>query len=372
MNFSGYSGEDHLIPVLIEDTVQCLRFFPSKDINYLASGGWDSTLRLFEINYQITSQNSVQDFTRISSNQKNVCKNSSPIFSLEWKGTSGALITGCVDGSINYVDFQKNIFSKIGEHQGGCTGILYISRYDIILTGGLDGYIKIWDLKSNNPVMSYQFCNKVYSMSCSKNLLVISFSENIMAYFNLDNLQRNKFEPELIYSSHIRESHIQKVAVTNEGNSYLEGSAEGRIAVKRIDFYSKPPIKNIDGYFEIQAEKDFAFKTHRELRNIGVDKVVQAYPVNDLRVNPVYGSVASAGGNGKYYIWDIETKSKICERENCDDKTPITAIDFNYSGNLLAYASGYDWSRGAQFANLYTQPKIFIHYLQNNQRKGKK
>ena len=71
-------------------------------------------------------------------------------------------------------------------------------------------------------------------------------------------------------------------------------------------------------------------------------------------------------------ITDIETKSKICERENCDDKTPITAIDFNYSGNLLAYASGYDWSRGALFANLYTQPKIFIHYLQPNQRKGKK
>ena len=46
------STEDHLVPVLIDDTVQTLKFFPSKDINYLASGGWDSKLRLFEINYQ--------------------------------------------------------------------------------------------------------------------------------------------------------------------------------------------------------------------------------------------------------------------------------------------------------------------------------
>ena len=372
MNSTNYTGEDHLIPVLINDTVHCLRFFPSKDINYLASGGWDSKLRLFEINYQITSQNSVQDFVKISSAQKDECQNSGPIVSLEWKGSSGAIITGCMDGSINYIDFQKKISQKIGEHQGGTMSVLYLSKYDVIITGGLDGVIKIWDLKNKDPVVSYKFWNKIYSMSYAKNLLVISLSENLISYFNLDNLQKNKFEPELIYYSHIRTSQIKRVAVMNEGNCYLEGSAEGRIAVKFINFYSKPPIKTTDGTFEILSEKDYAFRTHRELKTIGTDKVVQTYPVNDLRVNPVYGSVVSAGGNGKYYIWDIENKSKICERENCEDKTPITAADFNLNGNLLAYASGYDWSRGAQFAHLYTRPKIFIHYLQPNHRKGKK
>ena len=41
------SNDDYLIPVSIDDTVQCLKFFPSKEINYLVSGGWDSKLRLF-------------------------------------------------------------------------------------------------------------------------------------------------------------------------------------------------------------------------------------------------------------------------------------------------------------------------------------
>ena len=101
------------------------------------------------------------------------------------------------------------------------------------------------------------------------------------------------------------------------------------------------------------------------------ENLVQAYPINDMCVNPVYGSVVSVGGNGKYYIWDITEKSKINERENTTDKTPLTATDINKSGILLAYASGYDWSKGAQFAHLYTRPKIFIHYLQKEHRKSK-
>ena len=68
------STEDHLVPVLIDDTVQTLKFFPSKDINYLASGGWDSKLRLFEINYQTSIQNSTSDYVQIFSKQINECK----------------------------------------------------------------------------------------------------------------------------------------------------------------------------------------------------------------------------------------------------------------------------------------------------------
>ena len=368
MNFNSNKTEDHKIPVLIEDTVQNLKFFPSKNIDYLASGGWDSTLRLYEINYRIMSQNLNADIVELSSEQKDVCKHQSPILSLTWKGNSGALYTGCVDGSINYVDCQKNNFIKIGGHQSGCKEVLYLDNYDALLTGGWDGALKLWDLRSKDPIMTYQFFNKIYSMSYKKNLLVLSMSENTMAYFNLDNLQKNKFEPELIYSSHTK-AHIRKVLVRNEGNGYLEGSSEGRIAIKYISFYLKPTIIGDDNY-GINTDKDFAFKCHRELKTIDNIKTVQVFPINDMCINPAYGSVISVGGDGKYCVWDIIEKSRIHERKNFDDKTPLTACDCNLNGNLLAYSSGYDWSRGAQFAHLYTRPKIFIHYLQLNERKS--
>ena len=47
------------------------------------------------------------------------------------------------------------------------------------------------------------------------------------------------------------------------------------------------------------------------MKTIGNDKVVQAHQINDMSVNPVYGSVATAGGNGAYTIWDIGQKSRI-------------------------------------------------------------
>ena len=362
-------NQDHLIPVTIEDTVQCLKFFPSDKINYLASGGWDGFLRIFEINYQIIGQNSTLDKVKIDSSQKFTCHHQSPILSLAWKGDSGAVITGNVDGSLNYVDCQKQIFTKIGGHQDGCKEVLYLPNYDLILSGGWDCMVKLWDLRSNNPVTSYQFFNKIYSMSFAKNLLVGSLSENVMTYFNLDNIQKGKFQPELIYSSQIK-SHIRKVLVLNEGNCYLEGSAEGRIAVKFVNLYAKPTFTSENDY-NIHTERDYSFKSHREVKDKGNEKIVQAYAINDMSVNPVYGSVVSVGGDGKYTIWDIFEKARINERENVSDKTPLTACDFNPCGNLLAYSSGYDWCKGAKFAHLYPRPKIYIHYLQKSHRKSK-
>ena len=357
--------EDHLIPVLIDDSVSCLRFFPSRDINYLASGGWDSKLRVFEIKYQILNQSATFDNIKFASNQINVCKLESPILSLDWIGNSGAIITGCVNGSINYVDSQKNIVNKIGQHNSGCRDVIYLQNYNVLLTGGWDGILNIWDLRSQNAICSYQFQNKIYTMSCANNLLVLGLSDLVMAYFNLRNFQLNSFKPDCFFNSHLKEQ-TKKVAVFNDGQGFFQVSIEGRCAVKFINLNSHPNINPETKC--ITSDKDFAFRCHREARN----GLCYIYSVNDASINPVYDSVCTVGGDGKYFIWDIKDKSKINERDNFTDNCPLTACTYNPNGNLLAYASGYDWSKGASFANEYSRPKIFIHYLQNSHRKKDK
>ena len=113
------------------------------------------------------------------------------------------------------------------------------------------------------------------------------------------------------------------------------------------------------------TSNDFAFRCHR----IPLNNYCYVYPINDLCINPVYGSVCSAGGDGKYCIWDFKERCRINEREDCEDKNPLTACCYNYNGVLLAYATGYDWSKGSIFAKDYNQPKIYIHYLQTSHRK---
>ena len=199
-------------------------------------------------------------------------------------------------------------------------------------------------------------------MSCNNNLLVLGLSELVMSYFNLQNLQKNIFQPELFFNSHLKEQ-TKKVAVFNDGLGFIMGSIEGRVAVKFLN-PNYPPKINKDTNC-IQDDRDFAFRCHRE----GKNSICYVYAINDININPVYNSVCTVGGDGKYFIWDIKDKSKINERENINDKCPLTACAYNESGNLLAYASGYDWSKGAEVAKDYPRPKIFIHYLQNSHRK---
>ena len=152
------------------------------------------------------------------------------------------------------------------------------------------------------------------------------------------------------------------VYIDKDGDGYIEGSSKGKVAVKYIDF-NNPGFDYQNN--EIKCEKDYSFRCHKELK----DNAINSYIINDIAVNPEYGTICTAVGNGLYKIWDIEKRSWLYDRKNFTDKTPLTACEYNLNGDLLAYASGYDWSKGAQVAHLYSKPKIFLHYLQPEHRK---
>mgnify|MGYP002626794192 FL=1 len=364
------SNTDHYIQAQIDDTVQCLKFIPNQNSNYLATGGWDNKLRVFNINYNIINQGLPQEDAQITSQLELGNQQNSPIFSLSWEGNTGRIFTGCADGSINYVDLQKNSSTTLGRHKNPCKEVIYHQNYNILLSGGYDGSVKIFDLRSGNEVCTYQFDNKVYTMSCVKDLLVVGLSELKMAYFNLAKLQNKMFKPEIIFNSHLK-YQTRKVSVFPDGRGFAEGSIEGRVAIKNIrDLNNPPQINNDNGTTmgkDDQGKEDFAFRCHR---NTKTDPVL-VYSVNDIAFNPVYGTFCTVGSDGVYSIWDKVKRSRLYERDNTDN-IPITCCDYNSAGNLLAYASGYDWSRGAEAAKEYNvnNNKIGIHYLPPKQRKN--
>lgn len=359
---------EYFIPQQLDDTVQCLKFIPVANSNYLAAGGWDCKLRVFNINYSIINQNTPSEDAQISANLEFGNQHNSQIFSLSWEGSTGRIFTGCADGSVNYLDMQKNNLTTLGRHKNPCKEVIFHQNYNILLSGGFDGQIKIFDIRSGSEVLSYQFDNKIYTMSCEKDLLVVGLSEMKMAYFNLAKLQNKMFKPELIFNSHLK-YQTRKVAVFPDGKGFAEGSIEGRVAIKNIrDLNNPPPINNENGTImgkDPDGTDDFAFRCHRTKGNI-----VNVYSVNDIAFNKVYGTFCTIGSDGVYSIWDKKKKSRLHERSENNDGVPLTACDFNSSGNLLAFASGYDWSRGAEAAKEYntSSNKIGIHYLPPKQR----
>ena len=102
----------------------------------------------------------------------------SPIFSLTWEGNTGRIFTGCSDGTVNVIDMARKSQTTIGNHENVYKEVIYHQNYNILLKGGWDGVVNIFDLKSPGPVLSYSFENKIYTMSCAKDLLVVGIERN--------------------------------------------------------------------------------------------------------------------------------------------------------------------------------------------------
>jgi mRNA export factor len=367
------NNKDYFVQEQIEDTIQCMKFCPIPNVNYLATGGWDNKLRIFNINYNVFNQNTPNEDAQIVSNLEYGNQHNSPIFSISW-GSTGNIFTGCADGSVNHIDITKNNLTKLGSHKNACKEVIYHQNYNILLTGGWDGVVNVFDLRSSNIALSYQFDNKVYTMSCVKDLFVVGLSELKIGYFNLAKLQSGNFKPELIFNSHLK-YQTRKVCVFPDGKGFAEGSIEGRVAIKNIkDLNVIPPVNNDSGTImgkDEQGKDDFAFRCHRSKNpNNNTTNPISVYAVNDIAFNPVYGTFCTVGSDGVYSIWDKLNRSRLFERPENADKTPLTCCDYNSSGNLLAFGVGYDWSRGAEAAKEYSRgSKIGIHYLPPTQRK---
>ena len=364
-----FNSKDYIIPDQIEDTIQCMKFIPTQNANYLATGGWDNKLRIFNINYNVINTGSASEDAQISSNLEYGFQHNSPIFSLSWEGNTGRIFTGCADGSVNVLDMAKKNLSTLGNHKNACKEVIYHPNYNILLTGGWDGVVNIFDFRSSGPVCSYQFENKIYTMSCVKDLFVVGLSEIKIGIFNLAKLQNQIFKPELIFNSHLK-YQTRKVCVFPDGKGFAEGSIEGRVAIKNIrDLNNLPPINSETGTLmgkDEQNKDDFAFRCHRNTKS----NPPLVYAVNDIAFNNAYGTFCTVGSDGIYSIWDKQQRSRLYERVDTQDKLPLTTCDYNSNGNLLAFSAGYDWSRGAEAAKEYNQgAKIGIHYLIPNQRK---
>lgn len=357
---------DYFVNDIIEDSISQLRFFPNPQTTILASGGWDCKVRLWTVNYQVqkTGFNNQVSNAQFNSSLSYLEQLDNPILSIAWQGQTPNIFAGCTDGSIIQVDPQKKAKNLLGKHNAGCSDMVYNQNLNILITGGWDGKLNIWDLRSNNPAVSFQCPQKIYTMSNVGPLLVVGMGDRQMAYFNLSKLQMNQFQPEAYFESHLK-YQTRRVTVFTEGDGYAIGSIEGRVAIKYINLNQPPNISKDTK--TTTSPNDFAFRCHRVKTTSGMDEV---YPVNDIAFNPVHGTFATAGGDGAYIIWDKDSKSRL-RQGAMQNKCPLTAIDYSKNGEILAYAAGYDWAKGISGDNQF-QPKLGFHYLTDNDKLKKK
>lgn len=65
--------------------------------------------------------------------------------------------------------------------------------------------------------------------------------------------------------------------------------------------------------------------------------------MNDIAFHPNYGTLATVGSDGRISFWDKDARTKLKTSEPMP--APVTRAVIHSSGQMLAYAIGYDWSK---------------------------
>jgi len=70
------------------------------------------------------------------------------------------------------------------------------------------------------------------------------------------------------------------------------------------------------------------------------------------------GTFATAGSDGTFNFWDKDSRQRLKSFKRLE--YPISASCFNAPGKIFAYATSYDWSKGAEFYNRADKNSIYL------------
>eukprot|EP00349_Pseudokeronopsis_sp_Brazil_P004957 CAMPEP_0202961206 /NCGR_PEP_ID=MMETSP1396-20130829/5266_1 /ASSEMBLY_ACC=CAM_ASM_000872 /TAXON_ID= /ORGANISM="Pseudokeronopsis sp., Strain Brazil" /LENGTH=162 /DNA_ID=CAMNT_0049680863 /DNA_START=665 /DNA_END=1153 /DNA_ORIENTATION=+ len=138
-----------------------------------------------------------------------------------------------------------------------------------------------------------------------------------------------------------------------DAKGFAIGSIEGRCGIKYIDLQND----------KINTADDFCFKCHRiETSNY----LISCGAVNAITFNKQFGTFATIGSDGNYFIWNKNTKSRL--RSTKVAPWPVTSGDFLENGQLLAFAYGYDYGKGFEEQKKQKYPvKVYIRKMKQDE-----
>uniref|UniRef100_A0A8C6LEN4 Rae1 protein homolog n=1 Tax=Nothobranchius furzeri TaxID=105023 RepID=A0A8C6LEN4_NOTFU len=303
-----------------DDSISCLAFSPpTMPGNFLIAGSWANDVNGQDVGPK--QQPSHADRT-------------------------GWMTLCCIKGVVtNEAESSHSAHLFPPQHEGSIKSIHWIKapNYSCIMTGSWDKTLKFWDTRSPNPMMSLQMPERCYCADVVYPMAVVATAERGLIVYQLEN-QPSEFRR---IDSPLKHQH-RCVAIfkdkQNKPTGFALGSIEGRVAIH----YINPPNP---------AKDNFTFKCHRS-NGTNTTTPQDIYAVNAISFHPVHGTLATVGSDGRFSFWDKDARTKLKTSEQLDQ--PITACCFNHNGNIFAYASSYDWSKGHEYYNPQKKNYIFL------------
>ncbi|KAK4706146.1 mRNA export factor, partial [Phenoliferia sp. Uapishka_3] len=318
--------KDVEIPNVQADSISSIAFAPNAD--FLAVASWSNEVRIFQVGPGGQSEGKAQ-YTH-----------EGPVLCVDWSKDGTKVISGGTDKAGRIYDVATSQSSQFAAHEAPikCAKYAEINGQGVVATASWDKTLKYWDLRTPTAIASVALPERAYTMDVAGSLMIVGTAERHVNVFNLSaplsynnlfcvrslHLKRSSLpgNPQVIFKTVPSPLRYQTraIACIPDGTGYAIGSIEGRVAIQHID-ESK---------------------------------------VNCLSFHPL-GSLATGGGdgNGTVNIWDHYSRTRL--KTFSDVGGNVADTSFSHTGQYLAYAVSYDWSKGHGGALPNLPNKVMIH-----------
>ncbi|CAL8092106.1 unnamed protein product [Calicophoron daubneyi] len=338
------TADQYKLSSLPNDGVSAVRFQPGKAApQFLVASSWDCSVRVYDV---------------ASGSQRMIYQHSTPVLDTTFSDTVHVL-SGSLRGDLKLFDCNTNQGQTLGSCVRAISVMHYNSTIQACITGSWDCTVRIWDPRASaaNAASNaadgkggaqsvHRQPNTVYTMDSIRNQLVVGTAARHVLIWDLRQMHApvEQRESSLRYQTRI-------IRCFPNGQGYILGSIEGRIAVEMFD--PSPEVQ----------KKKYAFKCHRVKEG---DKET-IYPVTAMAFHQTYNTFASGGCDGIVNIWDGFNRKRLAQLSKYP--TSISSLAFSEDGRQLAIASSYMYERG-QIEN-EPEPTIYIRSVAENEVRPK-
>lgn len=321
----------------------------------LIAGSWDNALSMYEIQYSPTGT-----VTNIVRHQQ--LMHDAPVLCSDIAPDGMTTFSAGADGNIRMWNASQPVTSVqiIGRHEQPVKNMKFLEKSQVLVTSSWDRSIKIWDMRTPNPVAQMQLSERVYAMDARDDIIVAGTADKNLHIFQLQN-KMGEYKSTLNYQT-------RTISIFADGQGFAVGSIEGRVS---LEYFSEMQLKIQNSQKTVQPNapkptypKSFAFRCHRDTKDI--------YCVNSIDFHH-YNTFCTAGSDGTFVFWDKDARSRLSGFEAYSKKCPITSVKFSPMGNSLFYAMSYDWSKGADYHNpAQMGNNIMMHAVADSEIQPKK
>jgi len=341
------------------DSVSCISWTPSGKNPTFATSAWDSFIRIYNVDSEASSLE-----------QKSCFEADSPCLSVNWHEDETTLFAGCTDGSARSFDVETGQSEVIGHHEGPVRSVYWLSQPNALLTLSYDRTLRFWDPRQEGSkhVAGFKLDYKPFCSDLIYPNLVVGMSETAILYLNLLDIQSSLIpgSPYYMVSPLGKKSQLTSIKLC-QGEQPAIGMSDnhGRCNISKFKYND-----GVHGPL-IDLNSVITWKSHHK-RDLD-KRTIEVYPNTSFGFHPNHGSnfvyTTGAGGEGQMNFWDIKRKDKIAE---FDFKgTSVTRAEMDPTGKFLAYALGYDWSRGIQ-GYMSQAPKVCVHVMKDQELDSQK